>query len=89
MNPGPYKAGGGLFGPDHFTVQANNGDAVPAKYLVDSNGYYVMDPNTGAPLIVPEDYDPSALYDRYAQYAAYASDPSGGTAGDPNLILAG
>lgn len=74
MDVGPYKAGSGLFGDDNFTVQARDGSYVPAKYLVDSNGDYVMDPNTGQPLIVPADFVASEIQARYAQYASDAAD---------------
>lgn len=59
------KDGTGGFGPDTFNVTDINGNEVAAKYLVDSNGNYVMNPATGKPLVVPADYDPGQTIQQF------------------------
>jgi hypothetical protein len=77
--------GTGGFGPDNFLVPVYGSTVptVPAKWLVDPNGDYVIDPVTNKPYIVPADYNPTAAIQRGASIANLANqsaDPSGALA---------
>src|ERR1700746_2114039 len=65
----------GQFGPNTFLVQTlsemrnNLPGTVAAKFLTDSSGNYLINPNTSQPYIVPADYDPPSVVQTYANIA--------------------
>lgn len=68
----------GQYGADRFTVKSRAGVDVDATYLTDLNGKYVIDGLTGKPYIVPADYNPKALIEKFTEirFASYSGWPS-------------
>ena len=58
-------SGFSLYAP--FFVTDLNKAPVAARYLADSNGNFIMNPNTrGVPYIAPLDYDPQVVISKYS-----------------------
>ncbi|MFJ2364568.1 hypothetical protein ACIPIN_12845 [Pseudomonas sp. NPDC087697] len=56
----------GQFGKDEFLVQTRKGKDVPAKWLDDGAGNYIIDPWTSEPYMVPMEYDVKSVVSKYA-----------------------
>jgi hypothetical protein len=74
----PTAPANGQFGPNNFLVQTlsqrqnNQAGTIPAKFLQTASGDYVIDPRTSRPYVVPADYDPTAVVQKFQRMATTA-----------------